>query len=214
MDILQSLLVALVFCLFVWENRYRGTLKKALKDYKLVFTDDALTIGTAELSREKHSMVLTARNPANPQHAISWVSNENESAMPGLGRKLPHYGRYSYLGFEGDEPTNVVKGQWPVVKSPMSISVIQVDGKISELRTVQRAPRVALAQLPAVFSEKRMLKDIKVLASDKMAGRGLGTPALDEAANYIAEYFKKSELQPGGVSSSYLSGSFSMPYLN
>ena len=85
----------------------------------------------------------------------------------------------------------------------MSISVIQVDGKISELRTVQRAPRVALAQLPAVFSEKRMLKDIKVLASDKMAGRGLGTPALDEAANYIAEEFKKAGLQPGGDGNSY-----------
>ena len=202
-DQLQSLPDDRAIWLLGWENRYRETIQEALKDYKLDFADDALTIGTAELSREKHSLVLTARNPANPEHAISWISNENERAMPGLGRKLPHYGRYSYLGFEGDEPTNIVKGQWPVVKSPMSIPVVQADGKITGPRTVQRAPRVALAQLPAVFSEKRMLKDIEVLASDKMAGRGLGTSALDDAANYIAGEFKKAGLQPGGDGNSY-----------
>jgi hypothetical protein len=41
-------------------------------------------------------------------------------ALPGLARKLPHYGKYSLLGFEGDEPANTAKDTWPVVASPLA----------------------------------------------------------------------------------------------
>jgi acetylornithine deacetylase/succinyl-diaminopimelate desuccinylase-like protein len=118
--------------------------------------------------------------------------------MPGLGRKLPHYNKYSYLGFTGDEPTNVFKGQWPVVNSPMSIAVLQSDGKEVELATAKMASRAALAQLPPVFSETRMLKDIEYLASEELKGRGLGTPELDKAAAYIARQFSDAGLHPCG----------------
>jgi hypothetical protein len=50
------------------------------------------------LSRSVHSVVLTARNPANPVHALGWIATDNAAALTGLGRKLPHYGKYSYLG--------------------------------------------------------------------------------------------------------------------
>jgi hypothetical protein len=115
-----------------------------------------------------------------------------------LGRKLPHYNKYSYLGFTGDEPTNVFKGQWPVVNSPMSIIVLQSDGEEVEPTTAKLALRTALAQLPPVFSEARMLKDIEYLASEELKGRGLGTPGLDKAADYIAKQFSDAGLRPCG----------------
>jgi len=118
--------------------------------------------------------------------------------MPGIGRKLPHYNKYSYLGFTGDEPTNVFKGQWPVVNSPMSIVIYQEDGKEVELTTAKLVPRTALAQLPPVFSEARMLKDIAYLASDELAGRGLGSEGLDSAADYIAKQLSDAGIQPCG----------------
>ena len=40
--------------------------------------------------------------------------------IDGLKRKIPHYTKYSYLGFEGDETTNKLKGEFPVLNSPLS----------------------------------------------------------------------------------------------
>jgi hypothetical protein len=39
--------------------------------------------------------------------------------VPGLARKLPHYGKYGYLAFTGAEPENVAKGSWRPVGSPL-----------------------------------------------------------------------------------------------
>ena len=139
-----------------------------------------------------------ARHPSNSACALAWLATDNVAAMPGLGRKLPHYNKYSYLGFTGDEPTNVFKGQWPVVNSPMSIPVLQSDGTEVESTIAKFAPRAALAQLAPVFSETRMLKDIEYLASDELEGRGLGTPGLDKASDYIAKQFSDAGLRPCG----------------
>ena len=35
-----------------------------------------------------------------------------------IGRKIPHYGKYSYLVFEGE--TNVGKGVWKAGDSPLA----------------------------------------------------------------------------------------------
>src|SRR3989442_932557 len=55
--------------------------------------------------------------------ALGWVAADTAAALPGLGRKLPHYAKYSYLTFEGDEPTNIAKGSWPVVESPLTAAL-------------------------------------------------------------------------------------------
>ncbi|MCP4001407.1 MAG: peptidase M28, partial [Gammaproteobacteria bacterium] len=149
--------------------------------------------------RDQHSVVIAGRHPSNSAHALTWLATDNVAAMPGLGRKLPHYNKYSYLGFTGDEPANVFKGQWPVVNSPMSIAISQNDGKEVEPTISKLAPRTALAQLPPVFSEARMLKDIEYLASDELTGRGLGTEGLDKAADYIAMQFVDAGLLPCGA---------------
>ena len=50
-----------------------------------------------------------ARHPDRPELAIGYVAAPRAAQLPGLARKLPHYHKYSYLAFEGDEPTNVAK---------------------------------------------------------------------------------------------------------
>ncbi|MCP4002183.1 MAG: M20/M25/M40 family metallo-hydrolase, partial [Gammaproteobacteria bacterium] len=184
--------------LFGWENRFLTVINKALSDYDFVEKESGVSIEGTEMKHDQHSTVVMARHPSNSAHALAWLATDNVAAMPGLGRKLPHYNKYSYLGFTGDEPTNVFKGQWPVVNSPMSIAISQEDGKESVQATAKLAPRTALAQLPPVFSEARMLKDIAYLASDELAGRGLGTEGLDKAADYIAGQFSDAGLQPCG----------------
>ncbi len=184
--------------LFGWENKFRYMINKALSDYDFVDKEKAVHIDDTELKRNQHSIVVMARHPSNSAHALALLATDNVAAMPGLGRKLPHYNKYSYLAFTGDEPTNVFKGQWPVVNSPMSIAVLQSDDKEVESTTAKLAPRPALAQLPPVFSEARMLQDIEYLASEELKGRGLGTPGLDKAADYIAKQFSDAGLQSCG----------------
>jgi aminopeptidase N len=45
------------------------------------------------------------------------------SVVEALGRKLPHYGGYSYLVFDGD--TNVDKGSWEVTSSPLRLDLTE-----------------------------------------------------------------------------------------
>ena len=47
----------------------------------------------------------------------------------GLARKLPHYGKYSFLAFQGQEPTNVIKGQWKTGDSPLVVDLREIRGK-------------------------------------------------------------------------------------
>jgi aminopeptidase N len=181
-----------------WDNRWRSQLSAALTEYDAAISADVVRLGDTELRRATHTVVLATRHPSNPQLALAWIATDNPAALPGLARKLPHYGKYSYLGFTGDEPTNVAKGQWPVVQSPMSVFLPQADGRIVKVAQAELAPRHALATLPAVFSAKRMLQTIRTLASNEMRGRGFGTPELDRVADFLAAEFREAGLQPAG----------------
>ncbi len=186
-----------------WDNRFRSVLQAALSDYTYDDKGDMIGIAGESLQRANHSMVVVTRHPDNPAEALAWVATDNAAAIPGLGRKLPHYGKYSYLAFTGDEPANVVKGQWPVIGSPMSVAIVQPGAEQPSTRPSSLAPRAALAELPPVFSSQRMRRDIEQLAAPEMAGRGLGSAQLDRAADYIAAQFQIAGLQPGGDSGSY-----------
>jgi hypothetical protein len=103
-----------------WENRLRGAVADALAPYGAALDADGLRAGTTVLSRRTHSAVVAVRSPADPAQVVAFVGTDRPAALPGLGRKLPHYGRYGLLGFEGDEPANVAKETWPVLASPMA----------------------------------------------------------------------------------------------
>lgn len=59
--------------------------------------------------------------------------------------------------------------------------------------------------LPAqAISEKKLKKHIQYLASDKLKGRGTGSPEEKMAAEYIAKQFKKIGLQPKGTAGDWM----------
>jgi len=184
--------------LFGWRNSFREQIRDALSPYDYGEQGDTIRIEQTTLRSEEHAVLLMARQKANPEHALGWLAADRVAALPGLGRKLPHYGRYSYLAFTGDEPDNVLKGQWPVVGSPMSVAVIQEDGKALAAEPLQLAPRTALVAADVAFMPTRMQRDVDALAAPRMAGRGLASRELDEAAEYIASQFRAAGLQPGG----------------
>ncbi len=150
-----------------------------------------------------HSVILTERHPDNQEKAIGWIFGDPLSSMPGLGRKLPHYGKYSYLGFDGEEPVNVLKGQWSASDSPLHVDLRPPSSRTAVIPAMALKARAALADLPPVFSQKALLQHVQILSSPKLEGRGLGSEGLASAAQYIADSFKTIGLAPGGDHGTY-----------
>ncbi len=181
-----------------WENRFQSEILLALSEYDVTIDRNGVSIGESRAQRDNQSVVLTARLSENRDLSLTWVASDLPEALPGLGRKLPHYHKYSYLVFEGAEPVNVVKGRWPVLNSPMTVFLPLRNGPIPKVDMAKLAPREPLITLPTVFSQKRMMETIRFLSSDAMKGRGFGTQELDEAARFIASKFREAGLAPAG----------------
>ena len=202
-DELESIPADHAIWIFGQSNKFKDIMVSALKDYRFNISEGKYQIGQSVASPEKNSVIIASRNPKNQDLVMVWLSADREDAMPGLGRKLPHYGKYSYLAFEGDEPTNILKGQWPAVNSPMSARFMYEGIDTENFVKTNLPQRHALATLAPVFSEKELLSHVEFLAGEDLQGRGLGTSGLDKAAEYIADQFKEAGLKPGGDDNSY-----------
>jgi len=117
-----------------FENALAGTVKMPQNYLEALQEEQQSLIGS--LTAEG-SLVYAIQNPGNKNLTLGFVATHNPNAVGGLGRKLPHYGKYSYLGFEGDAPDNVLKGVFPAMGSPLNYSIpykgkiIQTSGKIT-----------------------------------------------------------------------------------
>jgi hypothetical protein len=133
-----------------WENLFLNDLRAALSGYDLLVSPQAVRINQAEFNRNGHAFVFSARIPKNRDHALLFIAADRAAALPGLGRKLPHYHQESYLVFEGNEPVTAAKGRWPVVASPLTALLPDADGKVRGVGMGKLVAREPLALLPAV----------------------------------------------------------------
>jgi len=88
----------------------------------LASTDVTLSATAARMGAGTHRrgascVVLAARSPGGAPRA--WIGCDTAAALPGLGRKLPHYSRWSFLVFDGTAPTIRARGRWRVDDSPL-----------------------------------------------------------------------------------------------
>lgn len=123
-----------------WENRFFAQLATGLPP-QAALSGAAAELDGQLLRRDANAVVLAARRGGA---ALLWLGCDNPAAFPGLARKLPHYGGYSYLAFQGDEPTNTLKGQWQVLDSPLNIAVQQSDHATPTDKPFRLRPRTAL----------------------------------------------------------------------
>ncbi len=174
-----------------FENKFAANINAAITNYSSSISGDSVIFENKATTKKDHSFILTVFNPQNSDLNMAFIAFDTKNAIKGLITKLPHYGKYSYLGFEGGEPVNMAKGEWPVSGSPL-VKVFHSSAQ----NTAMIKKREPLATLAPVFSEQRMMSHIEYLASPELKGRGLGTPELDSAANYIAAKFKDYGLKP------------------
>jgi hypothetical protein len=194
-------------------NGWRRALLPSLAGRGAGLEGGEIRAGDLRVPETGHSFVFSARHPERPDLALAWVGTDDADALPGLARKLPHYERYSYLIFSGDEPTNVGKGQWPALESPLARALAPSDvpdvapGEAPEVEIVppraELPARAPLARLAPVFDPERLMEHVAFLAGDPLEGRGAGTPGLREAGDYIASAFRSAGLEPAGDDGGY-----------
>ena len=97
-----------------WIERLQPTLPA-----EVVITDGAVEIAGQRFARDAHTIVLTAPHPVARDQACGYILGGDAEDLPAIWRKLPHYGKYSYLVFSG--ATNVAKGSWTPGRSPLRV---------------------------------------------------------------------------------------------
>jgi hypothetical protein len=173
------------------ENRFRDVVAAAAAPFGGSLTEAELAVETQRFQADAASITVATTHPDDPALAVAFLSADRAEALPGLGRKLPHYGKYGWLAFEGDEPENVGKGQWEAVASPLARAIDE--GAVAGTRGTGNA----LASLPPLFKSERIAADVRMLTDPALNGRGCGSEGLGRAAVLVETAFREAGLAPG-----------------
>lgn len=176
-----------------WANAFATRVAAQQASQGVTVTGDAVTLGSQRLDRPGLSLVLVGRHPDDPERAVALIAADPVTAIPGLGRKLPHYSKYGYLAFRGEAPDNVAKGAWAPTGSPLVRTL--GEERLAELRLPRRTP---LAELPPAFDGPRMARAVAWLADPAREGRGLGSTGLAAATDWVEGEMQAAGLQPRG----------------
>ncbi|MBC8287896.1 MAG: hypothetical protein H8E42_10535 [Nitrospinae bacterium] len=132
----------------IWVFGQKHPLRKSfitqLKKSGVVVGENGIKIHDKSFPWENHSFVFTLHRTDQKKGTMTWVVASNAKSIPGLIRKLPHYGKYGYLVFEGTAPENRDKGIWP--SNPVGMRKIFKDGP--PLLLPEQKPLVSFQPFP------------------------------------------------------------------
>lgn len=186
------------------ENLFFEEAMRSLADHPVTRTDRGFRIDDQEFPDTDHATVLAGWNPGSSDMALMVITADTPAILDGLARKLPHYHKYSYLVFRGENAENVLKGRWQVGHSPLTVWLSGPDGKMPDVPRAGLAPRKALSETASAGSTDMLKETLDTLTSPEMQGRGLNTTGIDRAAAFLAEKFRETGLKPHGPENSYL----------
>src|SRR5262249_39438537 len=176
--------------LFGAGNKFAPVVADALKPYGASLDASGLRTSSTGYEAVGRSLVVGVRHPRNPDLVVFQVVASSKAAADALARKLPHYGKDSWLVFAGDDAINEATGEWRIGATRLARNLA------AQAQPIKLPPRNALAEIKPQFDTARMQADIEWLAAPAREGRGAGSRGLDAAANYIAERFERLGLAP------------------
>jgi len=100
-------------------NNLFKEIKSQLSQYDVKINEQGITLGGSYFEWGNHSFVFALSHHNSDNKQMVWLVSPSKKSIPGLIRKLPHYGKYGYLVFKGNKPKNVAKGTWP--SSPVGL---------------------------------------------------------------------------------------------
>ncbi len=127
-----------------WENAFTRDAARAVAEHTDLVLTDAGFVLDGHAHRKADASAVFAVTAPDSRAPLGWLATERPAAVPGLARKVPHYGKYGALVFTGDTPDNVVKTTWPPGDSDLAVPVPGPDG------SVHKVPRAALPERPAL----------------------------------------------------------------
>lgn len=86
----------------------------------ITIAGDSITVNGETFPKDSHTFILSGDNYKGYKKYLVVLTSDFES-LPRLGQLIPHYGKYSYLVFNGSK--NVAKGQWKIESSPLKMSL-------------------------------------------------------------------------------------------
>ncbi|MCX7793184.1 MAG: M20/M25/M40 family metallo-hydrolase [Thermodesulfovibrionales bacterium] len=175
-----------------WENKFLDYLFSDQKYIKI--ENNGYRLSERLLDTEKDSVVIVRNNPLKRDRPLMFIGSKNPSTLRALLRKLPHYHKYSYLVFEGEEATNTMKGRWEIEETPMNIILDEKSRSLS----IKSSDKLLIP----FFSQESINKTLEFLTSPHLEGRKAGSDGAMRAAEFIRESFRKAGLQP--LNSDYL----------
>jgi aminopeptidase N len=81
------------------------------------FSDGTIKIAGQEFPAAGGTLIVTVRNPLDENLGVGILISDDVEAASLLAMRVPHYSKYSYLGFTGID--QVVKGTWEETQSPL-----------------------------------------------------------------------------------------------
>ncbi len=91
-------------------------LKRALQE-KITLRPEGFDLNGQTYNADQNCFFGVWPHPLSKDHIMAVLLHGSENHQEIIARKIPHYGRYSYLVFA--ETTNQVKGNWPTAASPL-----------------------------------------------------------------------------------------------
>lgn len=123
------------------DNRFAATVAAALPAFGAALEQGSLQVGDTRYAPAQRSLVAAVRHPQNPALVLVYASASSEAAASALARKLPHYGKASWLVFAGDAADKQAQGEWASGESPLARNLAPGAAPIA------LPPRPALAAL-------------------------------------------------------------------
>lgn len=79
----------------------------------------SVQVADSDFAIPGNTLVCAFRNPDREEIGLGIVLSGDVASLRSLTSRIPHYSKYSYVGFEGSRST--LKGVWPERKSPLAV---------------------------------------------------------------------------------------------
>lgn len=100
------------------ESTFLEHINRLGQDLGFQVSGSAATIEGSKYSLKSQTVFAVLPSELDPESSVAWLSAPDVATLRRSAAKIPHYGKYGYLVFQGEQ--NLLKGEWPVTRSPLN----------------------------------------------------------------------------------------------
>jgi hypothetical protein len=101
----------------LWFLGRGDALAEILQGTQVSLEGSRVSMAGTEFDLTGRTLICTVRNPRDGGSVVAAILSDDMESLPSILRKLPHYGRNSYLVFDGEKA--IEKGVWEAEVSPL-----------------------------------------------------------------------------------------------